>query len=224
MNSSLPWIVLLLPLASAGAITLFTRRLKALSSLISVAAVLGSFLCSCLIFEQKGLSAPELKWIDFGTAFTVPFGFVLDDLSRMMLVLVSGIGALIHIYSLGYMRDDEGRSRYFAALSLFMFAMLGIVLANNFVMLFIFWELVGFTSYVLIGHWFERDAAADAANKAFITNRIGDFGFMLGILMVWVATGSVVFAEIAPRMATLASHSTFVTVVALLVFCGAVGK
>ena len=79
-----------------------------------------------------------------------------------------------------------------------MFAMLGIVLANNFVMMFIFWELVGFTSYVLIGHWFERDAAADAANKAFITNRIGDFGFMLGILMVWMATGSVVFAEIAP--------------------------
>src|SRR6266568_4351475 len=82
----------------------------------------------------------------------------------------------------------------------------GFVLANNFVMLFIFWELVGFTSYVLIGHWFERDAAADAANKAFITNRIGDFGFILGILMVWMATGSVVFAEIAPRFSVLASH------------------
>jgi len=141
-----------------------------------------------------------------------------------MAVLVSGVGAVIHIYSLGYMRDDEGKSRYFAALSLFMFAMLGIVLANNFVMLFMFWELVGFTSYVLIGHWFYRDSAADAANKAFITTRIGDFGFMIGILMVWIATGSVVFAEIAPRMSTLASHSTFVTVVALLVFCGAVGK
>src|SRR5439155_1030909 len=84
------------------------------------------------------------------------------------------------------------KSRYFAALSLFMFAMLGIVLANNFVMLFIFWELVGFTSYVLIGHWFYRDAAADAGNKAFITTRIGDFGFMIGILMVWMATGSIV--------------------------------
>src|SRR5947209_11435070 len=91
-------------------------------------------------------------------------------------------------------------------------------------MLFMFWEFVGFTSYVLIGHWFYRDSAADAANKAFITTRIGDFGFMIGILMVWIATGSVVFAEIAPRMSTLASHSTFVTVVALLVFCGAVGK
>src|SRR5438876_3224553 len=224
MKSALPWYALLLPLVSAGAITLFTRRLKTLISLISVAAVMGSFLCSCLIFGQKGLSAPELKWIDFGTVFTVPFGFVLDDLSRMMLVLVSGIGALIHIYSLGYMRDDEGKSRYFAALSLFMFAMLGIVLANNFVMLFIFWELVAFTSYVLIGHWFERDAAADAANKAFFTNRIGDFGFMLGILLVWMSTRSVVFADIAPRLSILTSHPVFLTVTALLIFCGAVGK
>src|SRR5437764_12113010 len=119
------------------------------------------------------------------------------------------------------MRDDEGKSRYFAALSLFMFAMLGIVFANNFVMLFIFWELVGFTSYVLIGHWFYRDAAADAANKAFITTRIGDFGFIIGILMVWVATGSVVFAEIAPRMLGLSSHSVSLTVTELLIFCGA---
>ncbi len=156
--------------------------------------------------------------------FQVPLGLTLDPLSRTMAVLVSGVGAVIHIYSLGYMRDDEGKSRYFAALSLFMFAMLGIVLANNFVMLFMFWELVGFTSYVLIGHWFYRNAAADAAKKAFITTRIGDFGFMVGILMVWMATGSVVFAEIAPRMSALSTHSTFVTVVALLIFCGAVGK
>src|SRR6202035_5042244 len=121
---------------------------------------------------------------------------VLDDLSRLMLLVVSGVGGLIHIYSLGYMRDDEGKSRYFAALSLFMFAMIGIVLADNFVMLFIFWELVGFTSYVLIGHWFERDAAAKAATKAFLTNRVGDFGFMLGILMLWMATHSILFREI----------------------------
>src|SRR5213592_2678649 len=224
MNSLLPWCSLLLPLVSAIAITLFTHRSRALSSFISIGAVLGSFVCSCLIFTRQGISAREFNWIDFGGVFNVPFGFVLDKLSKTMLVLVSGIGSLIHIYSLRYMRNDEGKSRYFAALSLFMFAMLGIVLANNFVMLFMFWELVGFTSYVLIGHWFYRDSAADAANKAFITTRIGDFGFMIGILMVWIATGSVVFAEIAPRMSTLASHSTFVTVVALLVFCGAVGK
>src|SRR6202049_3537340 len=224
MNPILPWIVLVLPLVSAGAITLFTRRLKTLSSLISVAAVLGSFLCSCLIFGQKGLSAPELNWIDFGTVFTVPFGFVLDDLSRMMLVVVSGIGLLIHIYSLGYMREDPGKSRYFAALSLFMFAMFGIVLANNFVMLFIFWELVGFTSFVLIGHWFERDAPADAAKKAFLTNRVGDFGFMLGILMVWMAVGSIAFDDIAARMSSLTTNPGYLTIAALLIFWGAVAK
>ena len=224
MNPILPWLILLAPLVSAAVITLFTLRLKTLSSSISIVAVLVSFACSCLIFAQHTTAAAEFTWIGISGVFQVPFGLTLDPLSRTMAVLVSGVGAVIHIYSLGYMRDDEGKSRYFAALSLFMFAMLGIVLANNFVMLFMFWELVGFTSYVLIGHWFYRNSAADAANKAFITTRIGDFGFMIGILMVWIATGSVVFAEIAPRMSTLASHSTFVTVVALLVFCGAVGK
>ena len=224
MNSILPWIILLLPLVSATVITLFTLRWKTASAFISIAAVLASFVCSCLIFTKSGVVAAEFTWINIGGALKVPLGFTLDQLSKTMLVLVSGVGATIHIYSLGYMRDDKGKSRYFAALSLFMFAMLGIVLANNFVMLFIFWELVGFTSYVLIGHWFFRDAAADAANKAFITTRIGDFGFMIGILMVWMATGSVVFAEIAPRMSVLASHPAFVTLAALLIFCGAVGK
>src|SRR5438477_6727201 len=224
MNSLLPWCSLLLPLVSAIAITLFTQRSRALSSFISIGAVLGSFVCSCLIFIRQGISAREFNWIDFVGVFKVPFGFVLDNLSKTMLVLVSGVGSLIHIYSLGYMRDDEGKSRYFAALSLFMFAMLGIVLSNNFVMLFIFWELVGFTSYVLIGHWFERDAAADAAKKAFITTRIGDFGFMVGILMVWASTCSVIFAEITPRLSILTSHPAFLTVAPLLIFCGAVGK
>jgi NADH-quinone oxidoreductase subunit L len=224
MNSFLPWLILLAPLISAVFIALFTLRWKAVSSFISIAAVLVSFACSCLIFTQSSIAAAEFTWINIGGALKVPLGFTLDQLSKTMLVVVSGVGATIHIYSLGYMRDEEGRSRYFAALSLFMFAMFGIVLANNFVMLFIFWELVGFTSYVLIGHWFFRDAAADAANKAFITTRIGDFGFMIGILMVWMATGSIVFAEITPRMPDLVSHPTFVTIAALLIFCGAVGK
>src|SRR6266480_958522 len=224
MNSLLPWIVLLAPLVSAAVITLFTRRWKMLSSSISIAAVLVSFICSCFIFAHRTQRAAELMWISISGVFQVPLGLTLDHLSRTMAVLVSGVGAVIHIYSLGYMRDDEGKARYFAALSLFMFAMLGIVLANNFVMLFIFWELVGFTSYVLIGHWFYRDAAADAANKAFITTRIGDFGFMIGILMLWMATGSVVFTEVAPQMSTLTGHPMFLTVVALLIFCGAIGK
>ncbi len=224
MSSLVPWLILIAPLVSAIVITLFTLRWKALSSTISVVAVLVSFICSCLVFAHSASYAAQITWIDVAGALKVPIALTLDALSRTMVLLVSGVGALIHIYSLGYMRDDHGKSRYFAALSLFMFAMLGIVLASNFVMLFIFWELVGFTSYVLIGHWFYRDAAADAANKAFITTRIGDFGFMIGILMIWTSTGSIVFAEIVPRMSGLTSYPTFLMIVALLIFCGAVGK
>src|SRR5690349_1826384 len=213
-----------MPLASAAVITLFTRRAKTLSAIISIAAVLGSFICSCLVFVRLDISAPEFTWLDIRGTLQVPIGFVLDDLSRLMLLVVTGVGSLIHIYSLGYMREDAGKSRYFAALSLFMFAMLGIVLANNFVMLFIFWELVGFTSYVLIGHWYDRDAAAEAGKKAFITTRVGDFGFMIGILMIWIASGSVVFDDIVAHLSKITSNPTYLTIAALLIFCGAVGK
>ena len=185
MTSALPWIVLFAPLLSAAIITLLTRNSRGVSSSISVATVWIIFLGSVILFFTAKTNPPSFRWIDLRPILDIPFGFVLDRLSKTMLVLVTGVGALIHVYSLGYMREDKGKSRYFAALSFFMFAMLGIVLANNFVMMFIFWELVGVSSYLLIGHWFERDAAADAAKKAFITNRIGDFGFMLGILMVW---------------------------------------
>ncbi len=224
MTLSFPWIALLLPLLSALLIMSATRPLRSLSAFISVAAVLGSFACACVIFFQQIDAAPALSWIDLGPTFRVPLGLTLDPLSRSMLFMVTGVGSLIHLYSLGYMHDDAGKSRYFAGLSLFMFAMLGIVLANNFVMMFIFWELVGVSSYLLIGHWFERPAAADAAKKAFITNRLGDFGFMIGILMVWTATGSFVFPEIAAQMGKFGGHSGFLTAAALLVFCGAVGK
>ena len=220
----LAWIALLLPLLAAFLITVATRPLQTLSAFLSVAAVLGSFVCACLVFFQQTPAAPSFSWIQLGPLLSVPLGLTLDPLSRAMLFMVTGVGTLIHIYSLGYMSSDEGKSRYFAGLSLFMFSMLGIVLANNFVMMFIFWELVGVSSYLLIGHWFERPAAAEAAKKAFITNRIGDFGFMLGILMVWTATGSLVFTDIAAGMTKFVAHPGYLTAAALLVFCGAVGK
>ena len=154
-----------------------------------------------------------------------------------MLVLVTGVGGLIHIYSLGYMRNDAGKSRYFAALSFFMFSMLGIVLANNFVMLFIFWELVGLSSYLLIGHWYERPAACSAATKAFIVNRVGDFGFMLGLLLVWSSFGSLDYDEMFARAHESAGdvinvlgpfggawHVSVLTLICVLLFTGAVGK
>src|SRR5216117_3429549 len=142
-----------------------------------------------------------------------------------MLLVVTGVGGAIHIYSWGYMREERGFSRYFAGLSLFTFSMLGIVLANNFLMLFIFWELVGVSSYLLIGHWFERPSAADAAKKAFITNRLGDFGFMLGILIVWALGGGLNFSLIEDQLKqNPALFGSMTTAAGLLIFCGAVGK
>ncbi|MFL6521789.1 MAG: NADH-quinone oxidoreductase subunit L [Chthoniobacterales bacterium] len=222
--NALPWYVLLLPLFSAAVIVLLTKRSPGLSSFISVGAALAGFAGSCVIFATADLQPIELTWIDLKPVLYVPLGFVLDDLAKTMLLLVTGVGAVIHVYSLGYMRNDSSKSRYFASLSFFMFSMLGIVVANNFVMMFIFWELVGVSSYLLIGHWFERDKAAEAAKKAFLTNRIGDFGFMLGILMAWVATGSVVFSEMNQQLARITSYPDFLAIAALLIFCGAVGK
>src|SRR3954469_12800206 len=222
--SSLPWIILLLPLVAAAVIALLTKPWPGLSALLSVTAALCGFVLSCVVFATPNLQTFEVTWLDLKPILYVPIGFVLDDLTRTMLLIVTGVGAVIHVYSLGYMRDDSSKARYFAALSFFMFSMLGIVLANNFVMMFIFWELVGVSSYLLIGHWFERDKAAEAAKKAFLTNRIGDFGFMLGILMAWVATGSVVFSEMNQQLARLTSYPGFLTVTVLLIFCGAMGK
>ncbi len=223
MANSLPWIILLAPLLSAAFIVCFTQSARNLSALISLCAVLVSLLASGIVFFHADFSI-QVNWLDFGDTLQVPIGFTIDKLSKVMLFVVTLVGSLIHIYSLGYMNDDEGKSRYFAGLSLFMFSMLGIVLANNFAMMFIFWELVGLSSYILIGHWFNRPAPPAAANKAFITNRIGDFGFMLGILMLWLATGSVVFPGIAAKVHAGAVAPTYLTIATLLIFCGAVGK
>ena len=222
MDARFPWFILLAPLGSAAVIQLFTRKSRGLSATISVAAVCFCLLASVFVFlGAEGTS--EVPWLDF-PGFRVPIGVTIDGLSKVMLLVVTGIGALIHIYSLVYMGEDESEARYFGNLSLFMFSMLGIVLANNFAMMFIFWELVGLSSYLLIGHWFTRDTAAKAANKAFLANRIGDFGFMLGILMVWSAFGTVVFSEMEKLQPTLSLTAGFLTVTSLLIFCGAVGK
>jgi NADH-quinone oxidoreductase subunit L len=221
MNSS-PWIILFAPFVSAVVIALVTERSKKLSSYISVAAVAISFVFSLGVFFGPDGSA-GFNWIDLGV-FQVKIGYLINDLTKLMLLVVTGVGLLIHIYSLGYMADDKGRSRYFCGLSLFMFSMLGIVLANNFIMMFIFWELVGVSSYLLIGHWFYLPAPPAAANKALLANRLGDFGFLLGILLVWSASGTVSFDELAQHWSTLGLSPGFMTAAALLIFCGAVGK
>src|SRR5438045_2533557 len=224
----LPWLILFLPLLSAAAITLFTQKNRALSAGLSIGAIVLGFVLSLLFIAVNGWEPLKketlVTWLEVGD-LQVDFGLRLDPLSLLMLLVVTGVGGAIHIYSWGYMRDDPGFSRYFAGLSLFTFSMLGIVLANNFLMLFIFWELVGVSSYLLIGHWFERPSAADAAKKAFITNRLGDFGFLLGILMVWGLAGGLNFSLIEAQLKqNPALFGPMATVAGLLIFCGAAGN
>jgi NADH-quinone oxidoreductase subunit L len=224
----LAWIILLLPLAATVIITLFTQRDGRLSAKLSIAAVVLSFVFTAALFlifgQNRVTDATPFDWLSVGN-LTIELGLRLDPLSWVMLFIVTGVGGLIHIYSYGYMDDDRGKGRYFASLSLFTFSMLGIVIATNFVQMFIFWELVGVSSYLLIGFWYDRPSAADAGKKAFITNRLGDFGFILGIILIWALLGSVKFDDIRERLTTNpGALGTMSCVAGLLIFCGAVGK
>jgi len=222
--STLAWMTLLLPLASAAVITLGTLKNHRLSANLSIGAILGAFVCSLLLFLSASSGESNLTWIAIGD-FNATIGVKLDRLSALMLLVVTGVGALIHWYSQGYMEGDRSYARYFASLSLFSFSMLGIVLATNLMQMFIFWELVGVSSYLLIGFWHERPAAADACKKAFITNRLGDFGFLIGIIMVWAAAGSLNFGLLEKAMQEQPELlGASAGLIGLLLFCGAMGK
>ena len=231
----LPTAVLLLPLISAVLILLFTKRYRQLSAGLSTGAVAIGLGISIFLFATQGVekteagSDPKFTWLSIGLvendsplptavgqeSFAIDIQTLNDPMSRLMLLIVTFIGTLVHVFSLVYMRKDIGFSRYFGALSFFVFSMLGIILSSNLIMMFIFWELVGVSSYLLISHWFDKPAAADAGKKAFITNRIGDVGFLLGILLVWQQAHTVNIASITGQVSTLAG---------LLIFCGAAGK
>jgi NADH-quinone oxidoreductase subunit L len=229
---ALPWLILFLPLLSAAVITLFTLKHRNVSALLSIGAIVAGFVMTLVFIGANGFhinaETPGVghagNWLSIGN-LQIDFGLKLDALSLMMMLVVTGVGGAIHIYSYGYMREDRGFSRFFACLSLFTFSMLGIVLANNFIEMFIFWELVGVSSYLLIGFWFEKPSAADAAKKAFFTNRLGDFGFLLGILMVWGLAGSLNFNVVQDAIKwSPAIFESLGTLAGLLIFCGAVGK
>jgi NADH-quinone oxidoreductase subunit L len=221
-----PYLILLLPLLAAISIRLFLHPFPRISITVSTLACLGSFLGSMglLLFGSSlgEVVAPALPWIEWA-GFRANFGFLGDPLARGMAALVSGVAFLVHIYSIGYLEKEPCRSRFFAELSLFVFSMLGIVLADNLISMFIFWELVGLSSYLLIGFWVERPAAGAAANKAFLVNRIGDFGFILGILGAWALFGTLSFADLPTRVAS-SSPGWAVTAVGLGLFCGCLGK
>jgi NADH-quinone oxidoreductase subunit L len=209
-------LVLLLPLVSAAVIALFFRRAHGVAALVSTltAAAIAVIAIILAVHGERFESATE--WLKLGN-FSVSLGVKFDDLAALMLCIVGVVGLCVHVFSLGYMKDDGAKARYFGGLSIFMFSMIGIVLADNLLMIFIFWELVGFSSWLLINHFHAKQSAADASKKAFIVNRVGDFGFLLGIVMCYWANGTVSFTA-------LGSGQVFSTAIALLLFCGAVGK
>lgn len=214
---NLAWILLFLPLAAVVANQLILRKSGLVPMVSTLSAAITFVIAVILIGVEK---TDAFHWATTGD-FHIDIGIKLDRLSTNMMLIVTGVGLLVHIFSLAYMKDDAAKARYFTGLSLFMFSMTGIVLADNFIMTFIFWELVGISSYLLIGHWYQKVSAADAAKKAFLCNRVGDFGFMIGILMLWGITGTVKFSDMVVP-ATISTGVLSATV--LCIFCGAVGK
>ncbi len=224
MIQNLPWLYLLLPLIAAAINwLLFSKcpRTTAAISIISAAATLGLTIAYLCGFETG--EADVYTWLPVGEGTSLSMGLLLDPMALRMMLVVTGIGLLVHIFSVGYMKGDpSNKSRYFAGLSIFMFSMSCIVLADNLAMTFIGWEMVGFSSYLLIGHWYHKDSAADAAKKAFITNRVGDFGFLIGIVLTLAAFGTLKFSDMSGTAAGLTP--ALLTAVILCLFCGAVGK
>ena len=215
--------VLFTPLASAVVICLFLRRKGVLASYLSVAAAGLIFVFSLLALQGAGgeTVSAATEWLSLGN-FTIELGFLFDGVAATMLMMVAFVGFLIHLFSLGYMKDDKARGRFFGGLSIFMFSMLGIVLADNLIMIFIFWELVGFSSYMLIGHYLETEEAKAASKKAFIVNRIGDLGFLVGIVYAYWQFGTTNLAELE-AIAALQPELVAWHIGAFLM-CGFIGK
>src|SRR4030042_1269947 len=229
-------LIPLLPLAAFVINILFGRGLiRDKAHWISCLAIIGSFIASVIagldVLGGKIINEDLYTWIIAGK-FSVSFGFLIDQLTTVMLFVVTGVGSLIFIYSIGYMHGDKGYYRFFSYLSLFVFFMLMLVMSNNFIQLYLGWEGVGLCSYFLIGFWYEKKAAADVGTKAFITNRFGDFGFALGVFMIFLTFGSVHYAPVFAAVKDYIGHTVnflgyevnLVTLIALLLFCGAVGK
>src|SRR5262245_24543924 len=220
------WLIPFFPLVGAIINAVFGRAIGRRAHGIGVPAVFFSFFAACTVFARvwhgETWTGDLFPWIVAGT-FETSVTAQVDQLSAIMLLVVTGVSFLIHLYSIGYMHDDAGYARFFAYLNLFVFSMVMLVLAGNFLVLFVFWEGVGLCSYLLIGFWYERKSAADAGKKAFIVNRVGDFGFLLAIMLIWVTFGTVNYAEVFGKADASVSVGAY-TSIALLLFLGACGK
>ena len=229
-------LIAILPISGFAFTALFGRRLqaefgKAAASAVPIAMVFLAWAMAMIVaagaitgaapFGEHGHGVSFWEWIPAGQ-FTVTAGFYVDALTACLLIVVTTIGLLVHIYSIGYMSHDGGYWRFFAYLNLFMFSMLLLVLADNFLVIFMAWELVGLSSYLLIGFWFPRRSAALASKKAFIVNRVGDVGFILGIMLIWVTLHTLNVQQVLANLGGI-DHTT-ISWIALLVLCGAVGK
>ncbi len=234
MPSELVWLIFLLPLFSFVIISLFLRPFfnhkPGLGGYVTIAALLGSLglsiwaLTEVMAAPGHSLPIPDINWMVIGGGLTIHLGLILDSLSAVMLIVVTVVSLMVQIYSQGYMHGDPGYHRYFAFMSLFTGSMLGLVLADNLLFLYVFWEMVGLCSYLLIGFWFHRPAAANAAKKAFIVTRLGDFGFLAAILLLYFNTGTFDIAGLHSMAIAGTLAGTTLTWAAIGIFAGAVGK
>ena len=238
MNTDQVLILLLLalPLLGFASTGILGRRMGTRAWIPAVSAIVATWAIAMYLvyqtlfahaYQDAGIHFTLYQWIPAGR-FVVDVNFAVDALTAVMLIVVCTIGMLVHVYSIGYMAHDPGRWRFFTYLNFFMFSMLLLVLADNFLLLFVGWELVGLSSYLLIGFWYRRRSAALAAKKAFIVNRFGDLGFTLGIMAIWTVVGSLNFPQVFATLPQLYQSGAIQTWqmngIALLLFCGAVGK
>jgi NADH-quinone oxidoreductase subunit L len=230
-------VILFLPLIGFTVVLFFAKKIKK-AYLVEIVLIIATFLLSVILLYSKLVYYPnnnitsEFQWINLGTGpimgkVTVDLGMFLDNVTVIMMFAVALISMLVHIFSIGYMEGDKRYNRYFAYLGIFTFSMSGIVLTHNVLMMYIFWELVGLSSYLLIGFWYEKKSASDAAKKAFIVNRIGDIGMFTGILILFTTyhtfTFQTVFHQISQGVLPFNSESGL-TLMGILLFCGAIGK
>lgn len=222
------WLIPILPLAGFVINGLFRNSLsKDAVGFIGSGVVLLSFVLSVLAFLQVtktgGFTVDLFDWINVGNLH-IPFSFQVDQLSSIMLLVITGVGFLIHLYSTSYMHDDEGFGKFFAYLNLFVFFMLLLVLGSNYLIMFIGWEGVGLCSYLLIGFWYSNPSYADAAKKAFVMNRIGDLGFLIGMFVIINTFGSLTYSTVFDQAAHQTANSSTLLLITILLFIGATGK
>jgi NADH-quinone oxidoreductase subunit L len=224
--SRLVWLIPLFPLIGTLVNALFGRIIGHKAHWIAVPALFAAFVTACFVFARvwhgETWVGDLFPWVVAG-AFKTAVTAQVDQLTAVMLLVVTGVGFLIHVYSAGYMHDDPDYPRFFTYLNLFVFSMVMLVLAGNFLVLYVFWEAVGLCSYLLIGFWYERKSASDAGKKAFIVTRVGDFGFGLGVILIWVTFGTLNYGEVFARADASIGAGVYLAI-ALLLFMGACGK